>query len=280
MKKNLWLISPEYLLPACVLFFVAISTNGLSRDIYFDDSGPDIIKVGNTSYYELGFRKVNGSFAYILDKSTNQEVCKGSRYENLWGTYTPPGNPGYIGSSLYSATGDNLFTYSRDAESGELQLIYTPGDAAHQYGLLVMPYTNPTWWDDTSPMVLNQLLPLTINDIAVLDKNGNPRWETYKGNAGFIVSPYASFVQDRLDELMDQLTGGLPSDLVFEDQICARGGIIDFNPSAPDPSSYFSDWLNYTQQNNGNPLSTVMGYDKLLTSETAFCGSSFPTLMV
>jgi len=128
MKKNFWLISPEYLLPAGVLFFVAISTNGLSRDIYFDDSGPDIIKVGNTSYYELGFRKVNGSFAYILDKSTNQESCKGSRYENLWGTYTPPGNPGYIGSSLYSATGDNLFTYSWDTESGELQLIYTPGD--------------------------------------------------------------------------------------------------------------------------------------------------------
>lgn len=59
-------------------------------------------------------------------------------------------------------------------------------DAAHQYGLLVRPYSNPTWWDDTLPTVLKQLPPLTINDIAVLDKNGNPLCETYNGNAGFV----------------------------------------------------------------------------------------------
>jgi len=505
-----------------------------SQDIYFDDSGPDLIKVGNTSYYEAGFRKTNGSFAYIIDKATNQQVCKGSRWEILWGTYTPDGNPGYIGSSLYSNTSDNLFTYNWDDGSKTLQLVYTPDDtatdkitatvtvtfsngnyfdlqmemqnerpvgielvifpsgmvfleneiadallpvmpgmllkssfftearsysarypgwpgvfsdflsiragsgqfamygltteeteipivdlgfvhdddylpvstylkhdyitfvspgstwestpvririgethmqsvadlrsdnqiqqllslrektgsrfealsqspmlkvgikgvggsqgfsnyrdfeallpdlpspsvfhlveynpgafdhnypdfippdpnygtlddfadlfnAARQYGLLVMPYANPTWWDDNSPTVLNQLPPLTINDIAVLDKNGNPRWETYNGNAGFIVSPCSPFVQSRLSELMDQLTVGLPSDLVFEDQIGARGGITDFNPATPSPGSYFRGWLDYTLQNKEKLLATEMGYDKLLESEVAFCGSA------
>ncbi|MCF6172164.1 MAG: DUF6259 domain-containing protein, partial [Bacteroidales bacterium] len=505
-----------------------------SQDIYFDDTDPEIIRIGNTSYYEAGFRKTNGSFIYIIDKATNQQVCKGSRYEILWGTYTPDGNPGYIGSSLYTNTGDNLFAYSWDAVSKELQLVYTPDnaatdkiaatvtvtfssgnyfdlqmdmlnqrtvgietiifpsglvfmeneiqdallpvmpglllkssffgearsystrypgwpgvfsdflsiragsgqfsmyglttelteipiidlgfvhdddflsastylkhdfntfvspnsnwesspmririgethsqsiadlrtdnqinqlpslsekttgkytalsrspmlkvgikgvggsqgfsnyrdfeallpdlpspsifhlveynpgafdenypdfippdpnygtiddfaylfDAVHQYGLLVMPYSNPTWWDDTSPTVLNQLPPLTINDIAVLDKNGDPRCETYNGNAGFIASPYSPFVLTRLGELMDQLTVDLPGDLVFEDQIGARGGITDFNPAAPSPDSYFRGWLDYTKQNKEKLLATEMGYDRLLEGEVAFCGSA------
>ncbi len=86
-----------------VLFTVVIlaafcwvgSANG--QGIYFDDSGPEIMILGNGATYEIGFRKSNGSIAYITDKSTGQHVTLGSRYECLWGAVFPDGTPDFVG---------------------------------------------------------------------------------------------------------------------------------------------------------------------------------------
>ncbi|MFZ0543843.1 MAG: hypothetical protein WAM60_00295, partial [Candidatus Promineifilaceae bacterium] len=42
--------------------------------------------------------------------------------------------------------------------------------ASQNMGYLMMPYINPTWWDDESPTIQDDLPPLSIEDIAVLDK--------------------------------------------------------------------------------------------------------------
>ena len=50
-----------------------------AKTIYFDDSDPDIMVLGNAAYYEIGFRKSNGSIAYVIDKSTDEYITLGSR---------------------------------------------------------------------------------------------------------------------------------------------------------------------------------------------------------
>ena len=73
------------------------------QGIYFDDSDPAIMVLGNDAYYEIGFRKSNGSIAYITDKSTGEPATLGSRYECLWGAVFPDGTPEYVGGCNFNA---------------------------------------------------------------------------------------------------------------------------------------------------------------------------------
>jgi hypothetical protein len=50
-----------------------------ANDVYFDDSDPDLMVLGNGTSYEIGFRKSNGAIASITDKATGQQVSLGSR---------------------------------------------------------------------------------------------------------------------------------------------------------------------------------------------------------
>ena len=85
-----------------------------------------------------------------------------------------------------------------------------------------MPYINPTWWDDESPTLQNLEPPLTIAAIAVLNKQATPLYEYYGSKGGYVVSPYPSFVQQRLDQLMHDMKEAIPSDLIHEDQVGGR----------------------------------------------------------
>lgn len=144
---------------------------------------------------------------------------------------------------------------------------------AQALGLFVMPYINPTWWDDESPTLRNLPPPLAINDIAVLDKNGDPVYESYGANGGYVASPCAPFVQARVDRLLREMTEGLPSALVFEDQIGARPGYFDFNAACATPRSYMHGWREHTRRHAAKRLATEQGYDRLLETEIAFHGS-------
>lgn len=149
--------------------------------------------------------------------------------------------------------------------------------AAQARGFLVMPYTNPTWWDDASPTlgpVLQGIVPgVTITDVAALDPQGRPITETYGGHFGYVVSPWSPFVQDRLALLNHEVTVDLPSDFVFEDQIGARAWLYDYNRSAPDHLAYMDDWLAHTRAYSPTLLMTEMGYDRLAATEVGFHGS-------
>lgn len=169
--------------------------------------------------------------------------------------------------------------------------------AAQAAGFLNLPYTNPTWWDDEAP-TFQGLVP---TETAVLDRDGNPLYECYTGSAepppctpenaardsafnaslpaylwlhgGYVVSPHGATVQQRLAQLMHQMTGELPGDLVFEDQIGARALDFDYHPAAPQPVTYHSGWLEHTRVYSDHLLMTESGYDRLAETELGFHGS-------
>lgn len=144
---------------------------------------------------------------------------------------------------------------------------------AQSLGFLVMPYTNPTWWDDESP-TLRSLGPTTpISHVAVLDEQGVPVYEYYGPHGGYVVSPHAPFVQDRLARLAISITVDLPTDLLFEDQIGARPWLFDHNPFAPHPVSYVDGWVAHTRAYSDTLLMTELGFDRLAETEVGFHGS-------
>ena len=149
--------------------------------------------------------------------------------------------------------------------------------AAQSLGLFVMPYTNPTWWDDQSPTVQSLASPLTVAGIAVEDQTGAAVYETYAPNRGFVACPYSPFVQQRIGSLMAQWSNSVPVDLLFQDQIGARPWRLDFNPAAPDPTQYSSGWLSLTQTWSAQGLMTEAGWDRLAATEIGFTGSPLNT---
>ena len=144
---------------------------------------------------------------------------------------------------------------------------------AQARGFLVMPYTNPTWWDDESPTLGNLPAPLLIKDLAVLDKEGVPQYEYYGAHGGYVMSPYPAFVRDRLSRLVQAMTTDVPSDLLFEDQIGARPWLFDHNASSPSPLAYMDGWLAHTRTYSDTLLMTELAFDRLAETEVGFHGS-------
>lgn len=142
--------------------------------------------------------------------------------------------------------------------------------AAQQRGILVMPYTNPTWWDDESPTMQR----LSIQHVSMLDAARQPISEWYGSHFGYAVSPYVLAVQIRLASLMDQWRHEVPVDFVFEDQVGARVWRRDFNPAAPNPDAYSDGLLAHVAEYAGRGLMTEMGWDRLAAYEVAFHGSA------
>ncbi len=95
--------------------------------IYFDDSAPDIMRLGNSLHYEIGLRKSNGAIAYIVDKTTGQQVTLGSRYECLWGAVFPSGTPTYVG--VLHARSDGLSASHGPSGAGGLRRFLVRHDA-------------------------------------------------------------------------------------------------------------------------------------------------------
>ncbi|MFQ6013855.1 MAG: hypothetical protein ACE5NP_00250 [Anaerolineae bacterium] len=106
-----------------------------SPSIYFDDSNPDVIVVGNQNYYELGLSKQHGAIAYIIDKTTGQRVMPGSQEGTgpaghlLWMvefTNVPDPADQFQFSAVYSPAGPNQFDYVWEDATNTLILQYTP----------------------------------------------------------------------------------------------------------------------------------------------------------
>lgn len=148
---------------------------------------------------------------------------------------------------------------------------------AQTRGFLMMPYTNPTWWDDESPTLQNLNPAYEITDVAALDGLGNPVYENYgcpdHCHYGYAMSPYVEFVQTRLRDLMIQMKTEIPSDIIFEDQVGARPTLFDYNPQSPSPEAYTQGWINHAEIYSGEGLMTELGFDRLIENEIGFHGS-------
>jgi hypothetical protein len=146
-------------------------------------------------------------------------------------------------------------------------------DQAHDLGLMVMPFTDPTFWTPTSPTVVGLQPPLTFADLAVQDQQGRPFRETYVGHEGYAISPYVPFVRKVLDQEMEQWQSEMAVDCVFFDQVGARPWLRDFNPASPTPLSYEDGWLEVSDRYADQCLMVEDGWDRLAKSYVGFAGS-------
>lgn len=144
---------------------------------------------------------------------------------------------------------------------------------AKALGFLIMPYTNPTWWDNESNTVRNLPPPLSINDISVITDTGKPLYEKYNSKGGYTVCPWAPYVMERIQTSHQQMKSEVLSDIIFEDQIGARSWWFDFNANSPSILSYIDGWLNHTRKYKNNLLATEQGFDRLAETEVGFYGS-------
>ena len=90
------------------------------------------MKLGNNSFYEIGFRKTNGSIEYITDKTTGMDISLGSRDENLWGIKKLYSDISYFGGANYDVIAANQFSYAWDELTSTLIFSYTPDSFAVQ----------------------------------------------------------------------------------------------------------------------------------------------------
>jgi len=146
-------------------------------------------------------------------------------------------------------------------------------EAAHARGDLVMPYLNLSWWDPNSPTMRQLPAPLQEKDVAVLDARGDPVTVEYGNHTGVIVSPFASFVRQRVAQEVEQWRTEVPADCLFLDQLGARPWLRDFNPAAPNPLAYDDGWLSLTAPYAGRCLMVEDGWDRLARDFVGFHGS-------
>ena len=143
---------------------------------------------------------------------------------------------------------------------------------AQARGLLVMPYTNPTWWHQDAPTLAGQPIE-ALRALALTRDSGALALETYSDKQGLVVSPYAPAVRARMAALMTGWRNDVPVDCVFEDQIGARPWERDFNPAAPTPLSYADGWLTHVALYKDRCLMTEMLWDRLARDELGAHGS-------
>jgi len=142
-------------------------------------------------------------------------------------------------------------------------------DNAGARGQLVMPYTNPTWWDEDSPTVDSLGL-----DIAARDLNGNPVQECYGANCGYVVSPADPRVSQRQAATVQDFTQTYPCDLLFEDQVADRPWTYDTHPEEASYTSYTDALIENAATSSGQiPLATEGMLDALLDIEMMFFDS-------
>ncbi len=163
-----------------------------------------------------------------------------------------------------------------DPAFGTTQAMAAMVKLAQARGFLVMPYTNPTWWDSRSPTLQKLPKDVTLKNLAALTSAFMPIEECYgcpdNPHEGVVVSPFAPFTRQRLKQAMEEMTGTLKVDLVFEDQIGARPALQDYNAASPSPEAYMQGWVEHTRAYQSARLMTEQGYDRLVGSVIGFHG--------
>ncbi len=162
---------------------------------------------------------------------------------------------------------DHLPPNPRKGTEEEFHQFY---ETLHKLGHLVMPYTNPTWWcdDPKGPTFQREGdAPLARN------LRGEKIKEVYGANWGWAICPWHPSVKEAERKIRAQFTKEYSSDILFQDQIGARGWIYDTNLASPTPYAYAQGWINIVKEASKYvPLATEGGWDGIMNYETLFCG--------
>ncbi|HXG75727.1 MAG TPA: DUF6259 domain-containing protein [Gaiellaceae bacterium] len=159
-----------------------------------------------------------------------------------------------------------------DPRWGSVQAFNGTLDRARALGHVVMPYLNVSWWDTQAPSVRNLPAPLTATDIAVQTSGGEALTEQFGPKDGYIVSPHAPYVRERVVRLLEEWRSDVPVECLFFDQIGARPWRRDFNPAAPSPLAYQDGWLATFAPFRARCLMTEDGWDRLADAFVGFHG--------
>lgn len=145
-----------------------------------------------------------------------------------------------------------------------------------QLGLLVMPYTNPTWWCDhpRGPTFEREGEAPLLKDL-----DGKPVYERYGQNDGWTVCHWHPAVQAANRKTVQQFSVDFPVDVLFEDQCGARGWQYDTNPASPTPYAYSDGLISMVAEDcRTRPLSTEGGWDRVVNYESQLCGLTWAIL--
>ena len=145
---------------------------------------------------------------------------------------------------------------------------------AHELGHLVMPYTNPTWWCDEprGPTFIK-----AGESPLALGLNGRPYHERYgPRSVGWTTTLWHPAVRAANRELRREFVEEYPVDILFQDQVGARGSVYDRNSASPTPYAYAEGLLSQADEDaRVRPLATEDGYDLVLNDEVQLCGFTF-----
>lgn len=146
---------------------------------------------------------------------------------------------------------------------------------AKAMGHLVMPYTNPTWFPDRSPI---WQLEKEAKDALLRTLDGQFHREIYGGGAasGYSICFWHPIVQRYNRETVRLFTQDYPVDILFQDQCGARSWFYDINPNSPIPYAYTEGILSMVQEDSQKvPLSTEGGWDLVAEYQVQLCGMAF-----
>ncbi len=162
--------------------------------------------------------------------------------------------------------------------------IGTPDDlsnlirACRDRGHLFMPYTNPTWWctNPKGPTFEKEGEAALSRD---LDGNIYPERYGLPTTQGYTICAWHPAVRAANDVIRRQFTEQYPVDVLFQDQVGARGTKWDANPASPHPGAYLEGIHRIARiDSQFVPLGTEDGQDRLINWEVMFCGLSWPWL--
>ena len=140
-------------------------------------------------------------------------------------------------------------------------------EAARELGDLVMPYTNPTWWNESVT-----LEKLGKENIAVIKLDGQIHGECYWGvNWGIITSPHHPQVIKRTQQTVREFKYDIPCDILFEDQLGSRPWQYDLNPRARGVNFYKQGLIDFARRDSKQiPVMCEGGFDGLMPYVIAF----------
>ncbi|HEX3717276.1 MAG TPA: hypothetical protein VH595_04850 [Verrucomicrobiae bacterium] len=147
---------------------------------------------------------------------------------------------------------------------------------AHELGLLVMPYTNPTWWPDDPP---GPTFQADGTNALVVELDGSLSYEIYGANYGYTLCQWHPEDQAANSNAVEQFSTSYPVDVLFEDQCGARTWEYDMNPASPTPFAYSAGIASRVAQDSETlPISTEDGWDRLVNTASQFCGMTWATV--
>lgn len=148
--------------------------------------------------------------------------------------------------------------------------------AIHERGMLFCPYTNNSFWS------INPQGPTfaAFGDGAlIVHPESGKVLESYSGFQGYPVCPWHPKVLEAAQKVRDGFITDYPADLLFQDQVGARGNEPDVNPAAPAPEAMLAGLYSLTHADALHiPVATEDGNDRTAAFETMHCGMTWGTI--